>query len=210
MAELSEPPERRPPDEAPPPRVPRPGLNNATLYLRDANQYLLVRDDPKGGIIFDGYDGRQSWRVKDGALAEAREGPGAGGIPMKLKKRAGRKEIVLPKAVTGNAPVQEALVRAVARAWKWQSLLESGEVASIIALATRFHVDHSYVARTLRLASLAPDIVEMIIAGDEPSDLFLRHLMKGFSVGWGEQREELCGEADTAAVCPSGQTESPC
>jgi hypothetical protein len=62
--------------------VPRPGLDDATLYLRDALQYVLVRDDPKGGVILDGYDGRQSWRVKGGVLAETREGLGAGGIPM--------------------------------------------------------------------------------------------------------------------------------
>jgi hypothetical protein len=62
--------------------VPRPGLDDAKLYLRDGRQYLLVRRDPKGGLIFDGYDGQQSWRVKDGVLAETKEGMGAGGIPM--------------------------------------------------------------------------------------------------------------------------------
>jgi len=112
-------------------------------------------------------------------------------IPMKLKKRAGRKEIVLPKAVTGTAPAQDALVRAMARAWKWQTMLESGEVESIVALATRFHVDHSYVARTLRLASLAPDIVEAIVRGDEPDGLTLGRLMRPWPVGWDEQREIL-------------------
>ena len=121
-------------------------------------------------------------------------------IPMKLKKRAGRKEIVLPRAVTGAVPAQETLVRAVARAWKWQAMLESGEVASISALATRFHVDHSYVARTLRVASLAPDLVEMIVEGNEPSGLSLRRLMKGFPTRWDEQRAELCGGAVATMV----------
>lgn len=115
-------------------------------------------------------------------------------IPMKLKKRAGRKEIVLPRSVTGKVPAQEAMVRAVARAWKWQALLEAGEVDSISALATRFHVDHSYVARTLRLACLAPDIVEAIVRGDEPDGLTLGRLMKQWPVRWDEQRNELCGE----------------
>ena len=116
-------------------------------------------------------------------------------IPMKLRKRAGRKEIVLPRTVTGKIPAQEALVRAVARAWKWQAMLESGEVKSIIALATRFHMDHSYVARTLRLASLAPDIVEAIVRGEEPDRLTLGRLMKGLPIRWDEQRAALCGEA---------------
>ena len=57
------------------------------------------------------------------------------------------------------------------------AMLESGEAASIIALATRFHVDHSYAARTLRLASLAPGIVEMVVRGHEPHGLTLGRLM---------------------------------
>jgi hypothetical protein len=82
MEDLPEPPGRRPPDDHPLEMVPRPGLDDAKLYLRDGRQYLLVRHDPKGGLIFDGYDGQQSWRVRDGVLAETKEGLGAGGIPM--------------------------------------------------------------------------------------------------------------------------------
>ena len=60
-------------------------------------------------------------------------------------------------------------------------------------MAGRFHVDHSYVARTLRLASLAPDIVEAIVRGDEPDGLTLGRLMRPWPVGWDEQRNELHG-----------------
>ncbi len=87
MEDLPEPPGRPPPDEGPPddrPRenAPRPGLDDATLYLRDGKQYLLARQDPNGGMIFDGYDGKQSWRITRGVLAETKEGLGAGGIPI--------------------------------------------------------------------------------------------------------------------------------
>jgi hypothetical protein len=82
MANLPAPPERNDPEDHTPETIPRPGLDNATLYLRDGHQYLLVRNDPKGGLVFDGYDGQQSWRVRDGVLAETQEGLGAGGIPM--------------------------------------------------------------------------------------------------------------------------------
>ena len=61
---------------------PRPGLDEATLYLRDGRLFLLVRADPKGGKAFDGYDGRQSWRIRASVLVETKDGPGAGGIPM--------------------------------------------------------------------------------------------------------------------------------
>ena len=117
-------------------------------------------------------------------------------IPIKVRTRAGRKEVVVAQEPTP----QEALLRAVARAHLWQAVLDSGEVNSISALATRFHVDHSYVARTLRLASLAPDLVEMIVEGSEPNSLSLRRLMKGFPVRWDEQRAELGGEAPSFAA----------
>jgi hypothetical protein len=118
-------------------------------------------------------------------------------IPIKVRTRAGRKEVV---AVQNEPTPQEALLRAVARAHMWQALLDSGEVNSISALATRFHVDHSYVARTLRLASLAPDIVEMIITGDEPDAVTLNRLMRPWPVGWEGQRAELCGEGGDGVV----------
>jgi hypothetical protein len=80
MEDLPEPPGRRPPDDHGP--VPKPGLDDATLYLRDSRQYVLVRHDPNGGLIYDGFDGQQSWRVRNGIVAETRQGLGAGGIPM--------------------------------------------------------------------------------------------------------------------------------
>lgn len=113
-------------------------------------------------------------------------------IPIKLRKRAGRREVV---ALQAEPKPEESLVRAIARAHAWQALLDSGELSSIGSLATRFHVDHSYVARTLRLASLAPDIVNMIVTGGEPDDLSLRRLMKGFSIRWDEQVVRLCADS---------------
>jgi len=77
---LPEPPGREPRDE--PSGMPRPGLNDATLYLRDGTAYVLVRHDPNGGMIFDGFDGQQSWRIRKGLVVETRQGLGAGGIPM--------------------------------------------------------------------------------------------------------------------------------
>jgi hypothetical protein len=55
-------------------------LDDAMLYLRDGKQYLLERPDPAGGLQYDGYDGRQSWRINSGRVVEIREGLGAGGV----------------------------------------------------------------------------------------------------------------------------------
>lgn len=64
---------------------------------------------------------------------------------------------------------QRPLVVALAKAFKWQKMMESGEVGSIKELARRNHINPSYIARILRLATLAPDIVEAILDGREPS-----------------------------------------
>jgi len=116
-------------------------------------------------------------------------------IPMKFKRRGGRKEIIMPQdAPMGDqpkSPAQRPLVVALARAFRWQELLETGKVASIAALAKRLKVDRAYVSRILNLTLLAPDIVETIMNGDEPSGLSLARLTKPFPVLWEEQRREM-------------------
>ena len=58
---------------------------------------------------------------------------------------------------------------ALARARRWQEMLDAGEVASVTELADGLDVDRSYASRILRLNLLAPDIVEAILAGRDPS-----------------------------------------
>ncbi len=52
-------------------------------------------------------------------------------------------------------------------------------------------LDRSYAGRILRLALLAPDIVEAIVEGTEPSGLSLERLVKGVPGVWEEQRARL-------------------
>ena len=120
-------------------------------------------------------------------------------IPMRLKRRGGRKEVVAPATTSASAddpdanasPARRALLLALGRAHLWQDMLESGRAESISALAERFGVDRSYVGRILRLALLAPDIVEAIARGDEPSGLSLERLVKAQPLLWTEQRQRL-------------------
>lgn len=117
-------------------------------------------------------------------------------IPMTLKVRGGRKEIILPDAlVPDDAPgstsaVQMPLVIAVARAFRWKAFLESGRFSSIGELARAVKMDQSYVSRILRLTLLAPDIVQAILQGQEPSGLSLEKL-KIIPHEWEEQRESF-------------------
>ena len=125
-------------------------------------------------------------------------------VPLTLKKRGGRKEVVLPQAFASESPMrpsrQEALVIAIARAHRWQKLLDEGKFKSVSDLAREIGLDVSFAARLLRLALLAPDIVEAILVGEEPSGLSLTMLTKQLPMTWEEQRRELGIGCDTADV----------
>ena len=116
-------------------------------------------------------------------------------IPMQLKKRGGRKEIIVPEGLPGTrpskSPSQEPLVTALARAFHWQGLVDIGKYASISDLAEALGLDRSYVSRIMRLTLLAPVIVEAIVDGREPSGLSLERLVKGMPMVWQEQLGRL-------------------
>lgn len=130
-----------------------------------------------------------------GTVLEAGEHGLVVSVPLKLKKRAGRKEVILPDALSDGAvehmPHQEALVVALARAHRWQKLLDEGKFKSVSDLARYIGLDVSFAARLLRLTLLAPDIIEAVLIGDEPSGLSLTMLTKQFPPLWNEQRDRL-------------------
>jgi hypothetical protein len=79
------------------------------------------------------------------------------------------------------------LIKAVARAFRWRRMLESGRFATINELAAAEKINASYVSRVLRLTLLAPDIVEAILDGRQPEGMTLLGLMKPFPVEWSSQ-----------------------
>jgi hypothetical protein len=87
------------------------------------------------------------------------------------------------------ASIDSALVKAIARAHRWQRLLESGECGSITELAAAEKIDRSYLRRVLRLTLLAPEMVEAIMDGRQPEKVTLLALMKGVPGEWEKQRD---------------------
>jgi hypothetical protein len=77
---------------------------------------------------------------------------------------------------------------ALARAFQWQKRIEAGKVKSNCDLARKLKLDQSYIARTIRLASLAPDIVEAVLDGQEPDGMSLWGLRRNVPLLWEEQR----------------------
>ncbi len=84
--------------------------------------------------------------------------------------------------------VQGAVVQALARAFSWLDAIESGAVSSVADLAKALDMDNSYVVRILKLTTLAPDIIEAILNGEEPSGLSLARLVRTFPLDWKRQR----------------------
>lgn len=119
-------------------------------------------------------------------------------VPMTFRRIGGRKRIVLPDGSLYNpetrVPIDNAIIRSLARAFRWRRLLESGKHASINELAKAERVDRAFASRVLRLTLLAPDIVEAILAGRQPEKLTVRALLEPFPVVWAEQRQRFMAE----------------
>jgi len=105
-------------------------------------------------------------------------------IPFRLVKRGGRKEMQLPNGVRPDRKADNTLVKALARAFRWKRMLESGEFATIAELAEREGIASSYMTRVLRLTLLAPDIVEAILGGKQGSEVTLARVLKPFPIAW--------------------------
>ncbi len=115
-------------------------------------------------------------------------------VPLQTKRRRGRKEVIVPAGHGPGVPARprtnEPLALTIARAHRWRTLLEKGRYGSIRELALALGVDNSYVARLLRLTLLAPDVVEAVLDGTEPSGISLEKLYRA-PMEWERQRQEL-------------------
>jgi len=116
-------------------------------------------------------------------------------IPMTFKKRGWRKIIVLPDGSHGHplpaATIDNAMVKAIARAFRWQRLLENGTYGCLDEIAKAERIGPSFLSRIIRLASLAPDIVDVILDGRQAAQLTLKDLMCPFPVEWERQRDKF-------------------
>jgi hypothetical protein len=79
------------------------------------------------------------------------------------------------------------LVKALARAWRWQRMLDEGVYTCISEIGDAENISKSYVSRILRLALLAPDLVEAILVGQTGQALVLEQLEGPLPVSWEEQ-----------------------
>jgi hypothetical protein len=116
-------------------------------------------------------------------------------IPMRFQRRGARERIVAPDgselAPASKPQPDGTLLKALARAWRWQRMLDQGLYASISEIGDSERISKSYVSRILRLALLAPDIVEAILEGRMNHALILEELERPLPASGVEQRARL-------------------
>ena len=106
-------------------------------------------------------------------------------ISMSFRNCAGRKRIVTPDSVSTFA---DPLIVNLARAIRWQALIDEGRFSNIHELAGAIGKDPAYVARVMRLTLLAPEIVHAALIGDLPEGVGVEDLRQFQSVLWAEQK----------------------
>ena len=121
-------------------------------------------------------------------------------VPMTIRRRGGRKQIIWPDGApirAGDAASETrgdpALVKALARAFRWRRMLEEGRYASIRDLAAKEGVDRSYVGRVLNLTLLAPDMVEAILSGGAAGSVQATTELDSLQMQWVEQSAAFQG-----------------
>jgi hypothetical protein len=118
-------------------------------------------------------------------------------VPLRIKRRAGRKTIVTPVIDGLPAPTathaDPTLLKALARAFRYQRMLDEGRYASISEVAAAEKIERGYLGSLLRLTLLAPDIVEAILDGRQAEGMTLPGLMGLLPLEWEGQRAALSG-----------------
>ena len=120
-------------------------------------------------------------------------------VPFHFKKRGIKKVIVAPEGVSQPVAITETpiltpgqdqpLLKAMGRGIYWQQLIDSGVVVSATEIAEREGIHRSTISDLLRLALLAPDIVQATYEGRLPRAVSLEAILRAkVPLDWNEQR----------------------
>lgn len=112
-------------------------------------------------------------------------------VPLRIRRRPGRKMVVTPVGdglPTHTTRADPTLLKALARAFRYQRMLDAGKYTTIAEMAAGEKLDRGYLGRLLQLTLLAPDIVEAIVEGRQAEGVTLPRLMEQAEMEWGRQR----------------------
>ena len=110
-------------------------------------------------------------------------------VPFRIVKRGGRKSIIPPPGEREPRQTDNTLIKALARAFRWKRMLESGHFATIGDLASKEGIAPSYMTRVMRMTLLAPEIVEAIVDGRQGPEVTLAGLLEPVALEWKQQHK---------------------
>ena len=107
-------------------------------------------------------------------------------IPMAFRSCAGRKRIV---TTDSEMTFTDPMITNIARAFRWQALIDSGKFSNVHELARAIGKDDGYVSRIIRLTLLSPEIIHAIIAGTLEKDIGIEQLKQAMPLMWDDQKK---------------------
>ena len=111
-------------------------------------------------------------------------------VPLAIRRRPGRKTVVTPVGSAAEAVqtrADPALLKALARAFRWQKMLDDGRYASISEMAAAEKIERGYLGKVLQLTLLPPRVVEAIVDGRQEVQLRLPDVLNGVLDLWCKQ-----------------------
>ena len=86
------------------------------------------------------------------------------------------------------------ILRAIGRSWGWRRRIEAGTAATIRDIADAEKISAALVARDLRLAYLAPEVMEALLVERRAPAVRVLDLLKIAERHWAEQMAAVFGE----------------
>ena len=109
-------------------------------------------------------------------------------IPMAFLSCAGRKRIV---TTDSEMTFTDPMITNIARAFRWQALIDSGKFSNVHELARAIGKDDAYVSRIIRFTLLAPEIIHAVLAGKINKSISTEKLKQSLPTLWEDQKKCL-------------------
>lgn len=116
-------------------------------------------------------------------------------IPLTFRKRNGRPQILPPADSPANDDPgpDPHIMKAIAQAWSWRRRLESGACSTNRDLAAEDRISNQFISRYIRLAYLAPTVLDRLLLRREPPAISIREMTFVADLPWGEQEDAVFG-----------------
>ena len=116
-------------------------------------------------------------------------------VPLKLRKKNGRPKIMPPADyLPSEDQTQDPhILRAIGRAWGWRRQLEEGEASTLQDIAGKEGVSERFIGRMIRLAYLAPEVLEALVVKRRPPAISINEMVEVAKLPWGEQMARVFG-----------------